>query len=57
MALDYCVGSTALDSQAAGFETTIIQEGTKGIAPNTIEEMSEKLKAAGVKYSPLKEHF
>ena len=31
LALDYCVGSTALDAKKAGFEVTVIAEGTKSV--------------------------
>jgi len=35
LALDYCVGSTALDAIKAGLKVTVIQECTKGVAPLT----------------------
>ena len=57
LALDYCVGLTALDARAAGLETTVIEEGTKGIAPATVEGMMKKWKEVGVQYRPLKECF
>lgn len=48
LALDYCVGSTALDAQKLGFKTSIIMEGTRPVANESKIVMMEKLKAAGV---------
>ncbi len=51
LALDYCVGSTALDSQKLGFETEILLSGTASVAPESEAAMIEKLKSAGVRLS------
>lgn len=48
LALDYCVKATALDAQAAGFETTVLLEGTRAVAPDTGEQAIAELEAAGV---------
>jgi nicotinamidase/pyrazinamidase len=44
LAFDFCVGSTAIDSKAFGFETFVIREGTKSVAQETALIMEEKLK-------------
>ncbi len=49
LALDYCVGATALDAKALGFETEIILSATRAVAPETEAAMIEKLKTAGVR--------
>jgi len=33
LALDYCVGNTALDAKKSGLKVTVIEECTKGVAP------------------------
>ena len=44
LALDYCVGSTAIDSAKAGFNTMIFEDATKSVNPATSEkDMREKL--------------
>lgn len=42
LAYDYCVGSTACDAVANGFETYILTDLTKGIASDTMEVMTKK---------------
>ncbi len=32
LALDYCVGNTALDAKEAGFKVTVVKECTRGVA-------------------------
>lgn len=48
LALDYCVKDTAIDSAMAGFDTIVIQDGTKPIDPN-IDKVLEDFNDAGVK--------
>lgn len=49
LAYDYCVGYSALDAVAAGFEATIIKDATRAIGlPGVVETMEEKFAAAGV---------
>ena len=48
LALDYCVKDTAIDAAMKGFDTVVIEDGTKPIDPNinpTLKEFQE----AGVK--------
>jgi nicotinamidase/pyrazinamidase len=49
LALDYCVGWSALDSAAYGFETYVLEDLTRGIAADTIAKMKTDLARAGVK--------
>lgn len=48
LALDYCVGNTALDAQKAGFEVSVIPECTKGVTADTSQKMLEAFKENGV---------
>jgi nicotinamidase/pyrazinamidase len=43
LAYDFCAGSTALDSAKAGFDTYIINESTRSVAPNFAAEMDAKI--------------
>jgi nicotinamidase-related amidase len=43
LALDFCVGSTALDAQEAGFETSIVREATKAALSHMAEVMLGRL--------------
>ena len=45
LALDYCVGSTAVDSAKAGFDTKVFMDATKSVAKETEEEMLKNLDA------------
>jgi nicotinamidase/pyrazinamidase len=49
LAWDYCVGYSALDGVALGFEVTVIEDAVRGIAPETMAAMSARWDAAGVK--------
>ncbi len=50
LALDFCVGFTALDAIKEGFEVFIIEDATRSVdMPGTIEKMRKDLDAAGVK--------
>lgn len=42
LATDYCVGSTAFDAAKFGFNTFIIEDASKAVAPATEEAMIQK---------------
>jgi nicotinamidase/pyrazinamidase len=48
IATDYCVLATALDAVRAGFETSVIEDLTAGVAPASTEAAKAELLAAGV---------
>jgi nicotinamidase/pyrazinamidase len=48
LAFDYCVGWNALDAVQEGFEAIVVEDATRGIAPDTIANMREQLEKAGV---------
>ncbi len=48
VAWDYCVGYTALDGVALGFEMIVVDDAVRGIAPQTIDNMSRQWQNAGV---------
>ncbi len=48
LALDYCVGFSALDGRKLGFEVTVVQGATRGIAPESIAERLGQMRDAGV---------
>lgn len=48
MATDYCVRATALDAQAAGFHTTVIEKLCAPISEEGGQEALAELRAAGV---------
>lgn len=43
LAFDFCVGSTAIDAKAAGFETYVVEECTKAALSNLIPVMTKRL--------------
>lgn len=49
LAFDYCVGASALDGVAAGFECFVLEDATRGIAPASIARMRHSLQQAGVR--------
>jgi nicotinamidase/pyrazinamidase len=49
IATDYCVLATALDAVRAGFETSVIEDLTAGVAPASTEAAKAELLAAGVR--------
>lgn len=49
LAYDYCVGSTAESAAQAGFETYIIMDATRSVAPESAAKMKVRLDAANVK--------
>jgi nicotinamidase/pyrazinamidase len=48
LATDYCVGFSALDAVAAGFETVVIEAACRGIAVETVATRKAEMAAAGV---------
>lgn len=48
LAADYCVRCTAMDSLSEGFETYIVEEGTRAVDSNAWPTEKEQLLAAGV---------
>jgi len=49
LALDFCVGFSALDARKLGFKAVVIEAGCRGIAQDSVDEMKAKMLAAGVK--------
>lgn len=49
LALDYCVKTTAMDSEKLGFETTVILDATKWITEEGKEETIQELYKSGIK--------
>jgi nicotinamidase/pyrazinamidase len=48
LATDYCVRATALDAVREGFATTMLQDLTAGVAPETTRAARDELRTAGV---------
>jgi nicotinamidase/pyrazinamidase len=50
LATDYCVKFTALDAKQAGFDTTVIEDATRGVnlAPGDVDRAIADMKAAGI---------
>lgn len=55
LALDYCVGSTAIDAKEAGFDVWVIEEATKPVAKETGDKMIDRFNELGIHYKKLKE--
>ncbi len=51
LAWDYCVGYSALDGRALGFDITVIEDAVRGIAPETIAAMSKRWQAENIRRS------
>jgi nicotinamidase/pyrazinamidase len=49
LAWDYCVGYSALDGVALGFEVIVVEDAVRGIAPETMAAMTERWKASNVR--------
>ena len=50
LAQDVCVLATALDAREAGFEVTLIAEGTRPVSAEDGRGALEKMRAAGVRF-------
>ncbi len=48
IATDYCVRATALDAAAAGYKVAVIEELSKGVAPETTAAALKEMEAKGV---------
>lgn len=48
LAWDYCVGFSALDGKALGFNITVITDAVRGISEASIAEMTQRWQDAGV---------
>jgi nicotinamidase/pyrazinamidase len=48
LATDYCVKYTALDGRKLGFDVTVLEDGVRGIAPDTVAQAWDEMAAAGV---------
>eukprot|EP01104_Vermistella_antarctica_P020489 TRINITY_DN8770_c0_g1_i1.p1 TRINITY_DN8770_c0_g1~~TRINITY_DN8770_c0_g1_i1.p1 ORF type:complete len:232 (+),score=36.05 TRINITY_DN8770_c0_g1_i1:93-698(+) len=48
LATDYCVKATAVDAAAAGFETSVIVDACRGVAPDTVEKAMTAFAASDV---------
>jgi nicotinamidase/pyrazinamidase len=53
LATDYCVKATALDAIGLGFETTLIEDASRGVelAPGDVARALEEMRSAGVEIS------
>ncbi|MNS54091.1 nicotinamidase/pyrazinamidase [compost metagenome] len=51
LATDYCVKFTALDAKQAGFDTTVIEDATRGVnlAAGDVDRAIADMKAAGIR--------
>jgi nicotinamidase/pyrazinamidase len=48
LATDYCVHRTALDARAAGFTVYLVEDGVRGVAPESTTQALIELETAGV---------
>ena len=50
LATDYCVKYTALDAQALGFKTTVIEDACRGVEINQgdVEQALDEMRQAGI---------
>lgn len=51
LALDFCVGSTALDAKREGFKVTVVAEATKAVNDQTAQLMIETFADKGIAYT------
>jgi len=49
IAYDYCVGYSALDAVSEGFRTWVVEDASRGVAPDTVDSMKKKFSEVGVK--------
>jgi nicotinamidase-related amidase len=50
LATDYCVLSSAVDAVKFQFKTIIVEEGIKGVDPQSVKEAHQEMKEWGVKF-------
>jgi len=48
LAYDYCVGYSALDAKDMGLQVFVLEDATRGVAPDSTKSMKEQLQHAGV---------
>lgn len=48
LALDYCVGSTALHAAELGYKVWLVKDASRGVCPKSIQAMERQLVEAGV---------
>ena len=48
LATDYCVKATAIDAVEAGYEATVIEGLSKGVAPETTADALDEMKTRGI---------
>ncbi len=48
LATDYCVKATALDAKRLGFDAGVVEDASRGVAPETTARAIDELRAAGV---------
>lgn len=48
LASDYCVGFTALDAVFCGYQTFMVEDASRGVAPSSTAQMKEQLLTKGV---------
>lgn len=48
IATDYCVRDTALDGVKEGFRVFVVEDGVRGVSPDTVAQTWQDLSAAGV---------
>jgi nicotinamidase/pyrazinamidase len=49
IATDYCVKATAMDALNNGYKVTVVEELSKGVAPDTTEAALQEMKEKGIK--------
>jgi nicotinamidase/pyrazinamidase len=50
LATDYCDKATVLDARARGYDTYVLEDAIRGVAPETTVKAMEEMKAAGAKF-------
>lgn len=50
IAEDYCVKCTSVDAAKRGYRTVVVEDCTKGVAPDSTEAARKELKDEGVEY-------
>jgi len=48
IATDYCVKATAIDAANAGYQVTVVEGLSRGVAPDTTAEALDEMKAKGI---------
>jgi nicotinamidase/pyrazinamidase len=52
VAEDFCVKYTSLDSRQRGFRTVVLDDCTKGVAPDSTDEARKEMAKEGVEFMP-----